>query len=202
MSADRVASSRPLALVDVLDRLLNVGVVLQGDLMLSVADVDLLYVGLKLVVCSVDRLGLPPYEERRPKPPAPFPAPAPPALALAVLRSESNMAPSGDAALPEAAGSTEPPPQPLPPQDLPAKSETSARGLAQLVLALVELLRDLMERQAIQRMEHGTIDEAQIEQLGQTFQQISQRMDELKAFFDLSDDDLNLDLGPLGRLLD
>jgi hypothetical protein len=199
MSAESVVTSRPVALVDVLDRLLNVGVVLQGDLMLSVAEVDLLYVGLKLVICSVDRLGLPPYEERLVRPPAPFPAP--PALALAAhAQAEAPAAMPSEAPAQPPAPQAEPRPlPPLPPQDPPPNS---ARGLAQLVLALVELLRELMERQAIQRMERGTIDEAQLERLGQAFQSISQRMDELKAFFDLNDDDLNLDLGPLGRLLD
>jgi hypothetical protein len=84
---------------------------------------------------------------------------------------------------------------------LDADPEELERGLAQLVLTLVELLRQLMERQAVRRVEAGTVDDEQIERLGQTFMALEQRMDELKAHFGLSDEDLNLDLGPLGRLL-
>ena len=79
--------------------------------------------------------------------------------------------------------------------------EKLERGLAQLVLTLIELLRQLMERQAVRRVEAGTLDDEQIEQLGQTFMALEQRMDELKRHFGLADEDLNLDLGPLGRLL-
>jgi uncharacterized protein YjiS (DUF1127 family) len=79
--------------------------------------------------------------------------------------------------------------------------ETVERGLAQLVLTLVELLRQLMERQALRRMDEGTLDDVEIERLGQTFMKLSERMDELKEHFELRDEDLNLNLGPLGNLL-
>jgi hypothetical protein len=82
-----------------------------------------------------------------------------------------------------------------------ADPEQVERGLAQLVLTVIELLRQLMERQAIRRVEAGTVDDEQMEQLGQTFMALEQRMDELKRHFGLEDDDLNLDLGPLGQLL-
>ncbi|HEX4792447.1 MAG TPA: gas vesicle protein K [Humisphaera sp.] len=75
------------------------------------------------------------------------------------------------------------------------------RGLAQLVLTLIELLRQLMERQAIRRMEAQTLTDEEIERLGQTFMRLQQRMEELKRTFDLTDKDLNINLGPLGKLL-
>jgi hypothetical protein len=75
------------------------------------------------------------------------------------------------------------------------------RGLAQLVLTLVELLRQLMERQAIRRIEAGTLSDDEIERMGQTFMKLEQRMEELKREFGLTDRDLNLDLGPIGTLL-
>jgi hypothetical protein len=87
------------------------------------------------------------------------------------------------------------------PRRLDADPERVEKGLAQLVLTLVELLRQLMERQALRRMELGTLDDDQIERLGQTFMKLEQRMDELKAEFGLADEDLNLNLGPLGNLL-
>jgi hypothetical protein len=75
------------------------------------------------------------------------------------------------------------------------------RGLAQLVLTVIELLRQLMERQAMHRVEHGTIDDAAIERLGLAFMRLDERMEELKATFGLSAEDLNIDLGPLGKLM-
>jgi hypothetical protein len=81
------------------------------------------------------------------------------------------------------------------------EGEDAARGLAQLVLTLVELLRQLMERQAIRRVEAGGLDDEQLERLGQALMALEQRMDELKEHFDFRDEDLNLDLGPLGNLL-
>jgi hypothetical protein len=82
-----------------------------------------------------------------------------------------------------------------------ADPENVERGLAALVLTVVELLRQLMERQALRRVEAGSLDDETIERLGRTLMALAQRMDELKETFGLDDDDLNLDLGPLGRLL-
>lgn len=81
-----------------------------------------------------------------------------------------------------------------------AEPEDVQRGLAGLVLTLVEVLRELMERQAVRRMGDGSLTDDEIERLGRTFIALRQRMDELKDVFGLTDDDLNLDLGPLGRL--
>jgi gas vesicle protein GvpK len=82
-----------------------------------------------------------------------------------------------------------------------ADPEGVERGLAQLVLTIVELLRQLMERQALRRVDAGGLSDEQIERLGETLMLLSERMDELKNDFGLTDRDLNLDLGPLGRLL-
>ena len=87
------------------------------------------------------------------------------------------------------------------PRRVNADPERVERGLAQLVLTLVKLLRQLMERQALRRMEQGTLTDEEIERLGETFMKLEARMNELKAHFELEDDDLNLNLGPLGNLL-
>jgi Gas vesicle protein K len=79
--------------------------------------------------------------------------------------------------------------------------EDVARGLAQLVLTLIELLRQLMERQAIRRVEAGGLSEEEVERLGRALMALEQRMEELKEEFDLADEELNLNLGPLGNLL-
>ena len=84
---------------------------------------------------------------------------------------------------------------------LNADRESLEKGLAQLVLTLIEVLRQLMERQAIRRIEGGSLSSDEVERLGETFMLLEERMNELKDAFELEDEDLNLDLGPLGRLL-
>lgn len=75
------------------------------------------------------------------------------------------------------------------------------QGLAQLVLTVIELLRQIVERHAIRRVDGGTLTEEQIENLGVALMNLEVKMDELKDIFDLDDEDLNIDLGPLGSLL-
>src|SRR3989440_7834800 len=87
------------------------------------------------------------------------------------------------------------------PRRINADPEQVERGLAQLVLTLVELLRQLMERQALRRMEMDTLTDEQVERMGETFMKLDQRMQELKEHFELEDRDLNINLGPLGNLL-
>jgi hypothetical protein len=82
-----------------------------------------------------------------------------------------------------------------------ADPESVEQGLAQLVLTIVDLLRELMERQALRRIDAGTLDDEQVERLGRTFMLLQQRMDELVEEFGLTRDDLNLNLGPLGNLM-
>jgi hypothetical protein len=82
-----------------------------------------------------------------------------------------------------------------------ADPESLERGLAQLVLTIVELLRQLMERQALRRIDSGGLTPEQEERLGRTFMELDRRMAELRDEFGLTEEDLNLDLGPLGRLL-
>ncbi len=74
-------------------------------------------------------------------------------------------------------------------------------GLGKLVLTLVELLRELLERQAIRRMDSGSLTEDEVERLGLTFLQLSEQMERLKQEFGVEDEELNIDLGPLGKLL-
>lgn len=84
---------------------------------------------------------------------------------------------------------------------LDADPEKVERGMAQLVLTLIELLRQLMERQAIRRFEGGTLTPAQEESLGVALFRLAEKMDEMKEHFGLNDEDLNIHLGPLGDLL-
>jgi hypothetical protein len=87
------------------------------------------------------------------------------------------------------------------PDRINADPKNVEKGLAKLVLTLIDLLRQLMERQAIRRMEGGSLTDDEIERLGQTFMKLQQRIEELKTTFGLEGEDLNINLGPLGKLL-
>jgi hypothetical protein len=85
-------------------------------------------------------------------------------------------------------------------QRIDCNSENIEQGLARLVLSLIELLRRLLERQAIRRMEGGSLQDAQIEEMGLALMKLEQKIRELAQQFGLRPEDLNLDLGPLGNL--
>jgi len=86
------------------------------------------------------------------------------------------------------------------PDRINADPEHVEQGLARLVLTVIELLREVLEHQAIRRMDGGTLTEEEIERLGMALLKLNHRMGELKTTFGLTDADLNIDLGPLGRL--
>lgn len=75
------------------------------------------------------------------------------------------------------------------------------QGLAKLVLTLVELLRRVMEHEALRRIDGGTLTEREIEEMGETFLKLENKMVEMREIFGLKEEDLNLDLGPLGSLM-
>jgi hypothetical protein len=86
------------------------------------------------------------------------------------------------------------------PQKIRLQPENVRNGLAQLVLTLVELLRELLERQALRRIDAGSLDCGEVERLGTTFLRLAEEIERLKQYFGFTDEDLNLDLGPLGKL--
>ncbi|MGV9703178.1 gas vesicle protein K [Streptomyces sp. NPDC003483] len=92
-----------------------------------------------------------------------------------------------------------PPPQPV--RRIRTDPDTVERDLVRLVLTVVELLRQLMERQALHRVDQGDLTEEQEERLGETLMILHDRMSDLCADHGLTMEDLNLDLGPLGPLL-
>ena len=87
------------------------------------------------------------------------------------------------------------------PQRLETNPESVERDLFKLVLTVIELVRQLMEKQALHRVDQGDLTDAQIEGLGTGLMRLEQAMDELKDRYDLTAADLNIDLGPLGTLL-
>jgi hypothetical protein len=93
-------------------------------------------------------------------------------------------------------------PTPEPPgrQRLDFDPDKVQKGLGQLVLTVVALLHELMERQAIRRMEAGSLTDDQVEKLGQTLAALRGEIEKLRDHFGLTGEELNLDLGPLGKL--
>jgi actin-like ATPase involved in cell morphogenesis len=83
------------------------------------------------------------------------------------------------------------------PERINADPEHVENGLARLALTLIELLRKVLEHQAVRRMEGGTLSDEEVERLGLALLKLHDRMDELKTTFGLTDDDLAIDLGPL-----
>jgi hypothetical protein len=88
---------------------------------------------------------------------------------------------------------------------LPAKIDANPKnvekGLAKLVLTLIELIRKLLEKQAMRRVEAGSLSDEEVERVGETLMKLENKMEELKEIFGLKDEELNLNLGPLGDLM-
>jgi hypothetical protein len=214
---DQILKNQQVTLLELLDRLLDKGVVVKGEILLSVADVDLVYLNLGLLLSSVKtienaaRRGVHGETEL-------------------ISRQTSSRGEFLDELQLEAGGkdlaST-----PLPIENSQSRNDngkTIARtlssavdngrnqflepktnidqkniekGLTKLVLTLVELIRKLMEKQAIRRIEDGQLSAGEIENVGNAFLLLDEKMEQLKKIFDLTDEELNLDLGPLGELL-
>ncbi|HUU41764.1 MAG TPA: gas vesicle protein K [Desulfatiglandales bacterium] len=87
------------------------------------------------------------------------------------------------------------------PKRIDANPKNVEKGLAKLVLTLIELIRKLLEKQAMRRVESGSLSDEQIENVGETLMKLENKMDELKGIFGLKDEELNLNLGPLGDLM-
>jgi hypothetical protein len=87
------------------------------------------------------------------------------------------------------------------PKRIDANPKNVEKGLAKLVLTLVELIRKLLEKQAMRRIEGGSLNEEEIEGIGETLMKLENKMKELKEIFGLKDEELNLNLGPLGDLM-
>jgi hypothetical protein len=87
------------------------------------------------------------------------------------------------------------------PERVNIDAESVEQGLAKLVLTLIELIRRLLEKQAVRRMEGGGLSAEQVEELGLALMKLEEKMAELKEHFGLRDEELNLDLGPIGKLI-
>jgi hypothetical protein len=87
------------------------------------------------------------------------------------------------------------------PKRINISPENAEQGLAQLVLTLIELLKQLMEKQALRRMDSGSLTEEEINRIGETMMKLDTRIDDLCTSFNIDRKDLNIDLGPIGDLM-
>jgi len=87
------------------------------------------------------------------------------------------------------------------PKKIVANPENVEKGLAKLVLTLIDLIRKLMEKQAMRRVDAGSLTEEEVERVGETLMKLENKMKELKEIFGLKDEELNINLGPLGDLM-
>ncbi|MDO8540692.1 MAG: gas vesicle protein GvpJ [Opitutaceae bacterium] len=199
-----------VSLCDALDRVLSTGVVALGELKISVAEVDLLYIGLQLVVCSVESgrdLG-PMIADSAPPD---FPRQRHPLARPLSLAETGVVNPTGRsaAALVSPSSSHAWPAETTRLSDGHQESATAKsagqcsdkNGLGKLVLTLVKLLHKLLKLQALRRMEAGSLNDAEIESLGMTLMRQAQEIERMAKEFGLQPEDLNLDLGPLGKLM-
>lgn len=199
IDSDQIARHQHFTLLELLDRLLDKGVMAKGEIVLSVADIDLVYLNLGVLLSSVKtveraarrtRPGVrqvlfpsTPVEVQDEQPP---PGPVP---AYELERETTTLSSALEHGLERFL-------QPRTPID-PAEVE---KGLVRLILTLVDLLRKLMEQQALRRIEAGQLDPDQIERVGTAFFLLDEKIEQIKETFGLKDEDLTIDLGPLGNL--
>lgn len=200
MSVDDLLGPPRIELAEVLSHVLDKGVVLRGEVMLAVADIDLIKLDLGLLLTAVETA------MRRSTRPVGRPHPAIPG---GLRPSESR--PASGSTMESQVVESLPAPKDVPVTPLEAVAEALPprlntdpdkveNGLARLVLTLIEVLRKVLEHQAVRRMEGGHLSDAEIEKLGVALLRLNDRMQEMKGIFGLTDEDLQIDLGPLGNL--
>jgi hypothetical protein len=168
-------------LVDALDKVLEKGAIINGDVVLRVADVDLVYLGIRLILTSISKAEElsgknygHPNQEWTPEDMEYIEK-----LQREIQRAEENIPKLIDLGHPK-------------------KAE---QGLAKLVLTLVELIRKLMEKEAFRRVKRGTLSPVEIQKLGLSLKAVKKKIQEVQTIFGIEDEDLDLDLGPLGNLM-
>lgn len=228
------------SLLDVLDRLIDKGVVVNGRVLLSVADVDLVCLNLDVLLSAVETIentqggdgvhqpgGLRSSEQHKTR-----------SLTSSSFRDETerDIAKAYRSTV-EGGSEKEREEDPLPPYEEPPLADPerffgdgkdsltkvshrsskraaevekprlnidpkkTEKGLAKLVLTIVELLRQLMERQAIRRIDGGRLTDEEVERLGEAFLKLDEKMEVMKQVFGLEDEELNFNLGPLGNVV-
>ena len=188
---DLLGDSR-VELSEMLSHILDKGVVLRGEVMLAVADIDLIKLDLGLLLTGVETALRKQVAAQRSREISVPVGEVPDTGESKAVRALNAPTDAPVAPLAEVA-------EGLPPR-LNTDPEKVENGLAKLVLTLIEVLRKVLEHQAVRRMEGGHLSEAEVEKLGVALLRLNDRMQEMKETFGLTDEDLQIDLGPLGKL--
>ena len=170
-----------VSLIDALDKVLEKGAIINGDVVIRLADVDLVYLGLRLILTSVSKAEEmsgrsfgDPEKELTPEDVEYIER-----LQREIKKTEENI-----------------------PKIINANSpRETEQGLAKLILTLVELIRRLMEKEAFRRVKKGSLSSAEVQKLGLSLKAVKRKIEEIKLIFGIEDEELNLDLGPLGNLM-
>jgi len=173
------SNDKNASLVDALDTVIDKGAVVQGDIVVRIADLDLLAISLKIILVSMSRLQT--QQGKR--------------------TDKVNINEMGDEVYLKKMEAQIEKAQVHINQMINAGSAKEAEsGLAQLVLTLIKLITDLVGREAMRRVEGGQLTQTEMQKLGLNLQAIETKIEELRLVFGLKEEDLNLDLGPLGKL--
>jgi hypothetical protein len=171
-----------VVLIDVVDRLLEKGAVVQGDIAIRLADIDLVYIGLRLMVTSISKVASLHGEERASQ--------LEEALTLEdviYLNKLEEEIKRAEAAIPRVVDGSD--------------AKEIEQGITRLVLTVTELLRRIMEREAVRQVKMNHLSTRETQKLGMALKALSKKMEALRTTFGLAEKDLNLDLGPLGNLM-
>jgi len=173
------ACEKNATLVDALDKVIEKGAVINGEIAIGLADVDLLFLGLRLILTSISKA-----EEVSGKSYSFHDRPMTLADSIYIQKLEREIA-QIERNIPANI-----------PLDTPQKAE---KGIAKLVLALVELIRRLLEKEAFRRIKRGTLSGAEIQKLGLSLKAVKRKIEQMQALFGIEKDELNIDLGPIGK---
>lgn len=180
LTHERLYKSNKVTLIDALDRVIDKGAYIDGELVLRVADIDLVFIGLRLIVTSVSNA------ERLRKGGRMGTQASPSAEDLVRIQALEEQLRNIEASIPKIIDAGNP--------------EKAEQGIAKIVLTLVKLISQLLEREAVRRVDTGTLSETEIQKLGLTFKVLEKKIQEMKTVFGIKEE-LNLELGPLGNLL-
>lgn len=205
-TSDQIVKNQHFTILELLDRLLDKGVVVKGEVLLTVADIDLVYLNLGLLLSSVKTVEEKSRRGGNGKAELIFwqtaiqgkndllTTPETEDMDISKNDDGENIARTLPSFIDYGLDFSFKPKTNIDPKNV-------EKGLIKLVLTLVELIRKLMEKQAVRRMESGFLTAAEIERMGTAFLLLDKKMEQLKKNFALRDEDLNLDLGPLGELM-
>lgn len=176
-----ISENDNVTLVDALDKVLEKGAIISGDIMIKVADIDLVYLGLRLILTSISKA-----EELSGK---------------SLSNPDRELTPEDTAYIQKLQREIRKAEENIPKLIDLGSPEKTEQGLAELVLTLIELIRRLMEKEAFRKVKSGSLSRVEIQKLGLSLKAVKKKIKEIQLIFGIEDEDLNIDLGPLGKLM-